>query len=104
MCISERATTHQPRQQVTPRRHARHAVSSPLAKSHWVTTTNMATADKRIPVTEERWKELNNLKEPGQSYDELLEVLVEEHKKAQLKRHIEDLRAEQEEFTRLDEV
>lgn len=64
----------------------------------------MSTADKRIPVTEQRWKELNDLKEPGQSYDELLEVLVEEHKKAQLMNHIEELREEQEDFTPLDEV
>jgi predicted CopG family antitoxin len=64
----------------------------------------MSTADKRIPVTEDRWKELNNLKEPGQSYDELLEILVEEHKKAQLMKHVEELREEQEEFTSLDEV
>lgn len=64
----------------------------------------MSTADKRIPVTEQRWKELNDLKEPGQSYDELLEILVEEHKKAQLMDHIEELREEQEEFTPLDEV
>lgn len=68
------------------------------------TCDKMATADKRIPVTEERWKELNDLKEPGQSYDELLEVLVEEHKKAKLMKHIEELREEQEEFTPLDEV
>lgn len=64
----------------------------------------MATADKRIPVTEERWKELNNLKEPGQSYDELLELLVEQHKKAKLQNHIEELREEQEEFTPIEEV
>lgn len=64
----------------------------------------MSTADKRIPVTEERWKELSDLKEPGQSYDELLEALVEEHKKARLANHIEALREEQEEFTSLDEV
>lgn len=64
----------------------------------------MATADKRIPVTEERWKELNDLKGPGQTYDELIEELVEEHRKAQLMRHINELREEQEEFVSLDEV
>jgi len=29
-------------------------------------------ASKRIPVTKERWKELNDLKEAGQTYDALL--------------------------------
>lgn len=64
----------------------------------------MGTADKRIPVTEERWRELNDLKGPGQTYDELLEELVEEHKKMRLMQHINDLREEQGEFVPLDEV
>lgn len=64
----------------------------------------MATADKRIPVTEERWRELNDLKGPGQTYDELIEELVEEHKKHRLMNHIKELREEQEEFVPLDEV
>ncbi len=37
----------------------------------------MANADKRIPVTEERWEELHSLKGPGQTYDDLLAELVE---------------------------
>lgn len=64
----------------------------------------MSKADKRIPITEERWKELNDLKEPGETYDELLNELVEAHKKRRLKDHINDLRDEQEEFVPLDEV
>lgn len=64
----------------------------------------MATADKRIPVTEARWRELNDLKGPGQTYDELIEELVEEHKRARLMRHINDLREDQEEFVPIDEV
>lgn len=64
----------------------------------------MATADKRIPVTEERWRELNDLKGPGQTYDELLAELVEEYKQARLMRHINQLREDQDEFTPLDEV
>ncbi len=68
------------------------------------TNWDMSKAEKRIPVTEERWRELNNLKEPGQTYDELIQDLVEEHKKLKLQAHIEQLREEQEEFIPLDEV
>ncbi len=41
-------------------------------------------ANKRIPVTERIWGELGRLKGAGQSYDELLSDLIEEHKKAVL--------------------
>ncbi len=41
-------------------------------------------ATKRIPVTERMWQELGRLKKAGQSYDELLAELVEEHKKTRL--------------------
>lgn len=64
----------------------------------------MTTEEKHIPVTEERWWELNDLKGPGQTYDELLEELVEEYKKARLMRHVDELREDQEEFTPLDEA
>lgn len=62
----------------------------------------MAKADKRIPVTEERWRELHELKEPGQTYDDLLSELVEEHKKARLFRDMERIRQEND-FVSLDE-
>lgn len=42
------------------------------------------SADKRIPVSEERWRELGEMKDAGQTYDELLEELIEEHKKHRL--------------------
>lgn len=54
----------------------------------------MSKADKRIPVTEERWKELHELKEPGQTYDELLEDLVDEYRKARLFRDMNQIREE----------
>ncbi|MFQ5975987.1 MAG: antitoxin VapB family protein [Candidatus Hydrothermarchaeales archaeon] len=41
-------------------------------------------ANKRIPVTEKVWEELARLKGAGQSYDDLLKELMEEHKKAVL--------------------
>jgi len=34
------------------------------------------TAHKRIPVTEDVWKNLSNLKEPGQTYDQLLTKMI----------------------------
>ncbi len=42
------------------------------------------SATKRIPVTEKMWQELGGLKKAGQSYDDLLAELVEEHKKTRL--------------------
>lgn len=54
----------------------------------------MSKAEKRIPVTEERWRELHDLKGPGQTYDELLEEIVEEYKKARLFRDMEEIREE----------
>jgi len=32
---------------------------------------------KRIPVSENRWKELGRMKEAGQTYDELLKELIQ---------------------------
>ena len=57
----------------------------------------MSKAEKRIPVTEERWHELNELKDAGQTYDELLAELIEQERKAKLFRDMEEIR-EQEEF------
>lgn len=61
----------------------------------------MVRADKRIPVTEERWEELHDLKGPGQTYDELLAELVEDRKKARLFRDMDRIR-EENEFEPLD--
>lgn len=36
-------------------------------------------ADKRIPVTEERWKQLHDLKGAGQTFDELIGELIENY-------------------------
>jgi predicted CopG family antitoxin len=63
----------------------------------------MANADKRIPVTEERWKQLHDLKGPGQTFDELIEDLVEERKKQRLFRDMNRIR-EESEFEPLEEV
>jgi len=42
------------------------------------------SADKKIRVSEESREELHNLKEPGESYDEVIQDLVDEHKKRRL--------------------
>ena len=39
-----------------------------------MTTTN------RMPVSPEIWEELSNLKEPGQTFDELIKEIVEREK------------------------
>lgn len=36
-------------------------------------------ADKRIPVTEETWEDLGDLKGAGQTYDELIGELIEDY-------------------------
>jgi len=45
-------------------------------------------ATKRIPVSEETWKELARIKEAGQTYDKLLQELIEEKKKKRLEEDI----------------
>lgn len=42
------------------------------------------SANKRIPVTEERWEQLHDLKRPGQTYNELIEELVQERNRKEL--------------------
>lgn len=65
----------------------------------------MSRAEKRIPVTEDRWKELNDLKDAGQTYDELLAELIQEHNRAQLAERARDVRdADAEELTPLDDI
>lgn len=65
----------------------------------------MSKANKRIPLTKERWEELNDLKEAGQTYDELLEELIQEHNRRQLATRAQEVReADTEELTPLDEL
>lgn len=65
----------------------------------------MSNASKRIPVTEERWKELNELKEAGETYDDLLGELIQEHQRRQLAERTKEVReADSEDLTSLDEL
>jgi predicted CopG family antitoxin len=60
----------------------------------------MSHANKRIPVTEERWQELNELKDAGQTYDELLDELVREHREGRLAEMVREKRDD--EFVEVD--
>lgn len=65
----------------------------------------MAKASKRIPVTEERWRELNELKRAGQTYDDLLKELLEEHERRQLAERTREVRAaDKADLTPLDDA
>ena len=65
----------------------------------------MSNASKRIPVTEERWKELNELKEAGETYDDLLGELIQEHQRRQLAERAAEVReADSEDLTSVDEL
>ncbi|MFB6150360.1 MAG: hypothetical protein ABEJ40_01000 [Haloarculaceae archaeon] len=65
----------------------------------------MSNASKRIPVTEERWRELNELKEAGETYDDLLGELIQEHQRRRLAERAREVReADSEELTSLDEL
>lgn len=49
------------------------------------------SADKRIPVTEETRKELHELKEPGETYDELLQDLAQHRRRQELEQRFQAL-------------
>jgi predicted CopG family antitoxin len=63
----------------------------------------MSASEKRIPLSEERWKELGEMKGAGQTWDDLLAELIEYRKKAKMFEMI-DRRNEQDEWVPLDEV
>jgi len=63
------------------------------------------SADKRIPVTEDTRKELHDLKEPGQTYDELLQELVQQRRQQDLERRFQELEgADRDDLTPLDDA
>lgn len=64
-----------------------------------------AHATKRIPVTEERWKQLHELKEAGQTYDDLLEELIQDRNRRELGARFRELdEMDTEELVSLDDV
>lgn len=65
----------------------------------------LAKAEKRIPVTEERWIELSELKRAGQTYDDLLAELIQEHNRRQLAERVRSVREmDSEELASLDKL
>lgn len=63
------------------------------------------SADKRLPVTEETRKELHKLKEPGQTYDDLLQELAEQRRRQNLEQRFQELEdADRDELTPLSDV
>jgi predicted CopG family antitoxin len=63
------------------------------------------SADKRIPVTEETRKELHQLKEPGQTYDELLRELAEQRRRQNLEQRFQELEeTDRDELTSLEDA
>ncbi len=62
-------------------------------------------ADKSIPVTEETREQLHDLKKPGQTYDDLLQELARQRRRAGLAERFDDLEAaESDELTALGDV
>ena len=81
-----------------------HAGTDRAGKAH-VGGDDTMPANKRIPVTEERWKELNELKGAGETYDELLGELIQQTNRRQLASRAREVReADTEELTSLDEL
>jgi predicted CopG family antitoxin len=63
------------------------------------------SADKRIPVTEETRKELHELKDPGQTYDELLQELAQQRRRQDLEQRFQELEeTDSDELTSLSDV
>ena len=63
------------------------------------------SADKRLPVTEETRKELHELKEPGQTYDDLLKELAQQRRRQDLKQRFQELEeADRDDLTPLSDV
>ena len=52
----------------------------------------MGEPDEHVPVTEERWNQLRKLKEPDQTFDELLAELVADYRKSRLFQDVNEIR------------
>jgi len=65
----------------------------------------MSNTTKRIPVTEERWNELTELKPPDKTYDELVGDLIRAHRQRQLADSVREVRKiDAAELTPLDKL
>jgi predicted CopG family antitoxin len=61
------------------------------------------SSSKRIPISEQHWEELGDIKGAGQSWDDVVGDLIEQYKKARLFREVREAR-ENDEFSSLDDV
>lgn len=59
------------------------------------------TTTKRIPVSESVWRRLSELKRPGQTFDQLLDEIIENEKKHRLLQDMKRIE-EEEEFVELE--
>jgi predicted CopG family antitoxin len=62
------------------------------------------SADKRIPVTEETRKQLHELKEPGETYDDLLQSLAQERRRKELADRFRKMDGSRDDYVALDDV
>lgn len=62
------------------------------------------SATKRIPVSEETWKKLGKEKEPGQTWDELLEEINIQAKRNKLSKKVKKAKEGELETVSLDDV
>jgi predicted CopG family antitoxin len=62
------------------------------------------SADKRIPVTEETRKRLHELKEPGETYDDLLRSLAQERRRKELADRFRKMDGSRDDYVALDDV
>ena len=79
-----------------------------MDNSNTVNVENMDMAQKmtkRIPVSEETWKELGRMKEAGETYDELLNEMIQDHNRSVLLQKMEKIEnMDEEELVPLDEL
>lgn len=63
------------------------------------------SADKRIPVSEEVRKELHELKDPSETYDDLLQSMAQDRRRKKLTDRLQNLEeADSDELTPLEDV
>ncbi len=61
--------------------------------------------NKRIPVSENIWKRLGDLKSAGETYDEVLEKMIRDHNRMELARKMKRVEEEnREELVSLDDL
>jgi len=60
---------------------------------------------KRIPVSEQVWKQLGKEKQAGETYDDLLKKMIRDHNRQKLMRRMEAVeKMDKEELVDLDEL